>query len=113
MESFRISLEDDEVAFVKTRPKGWARGLIIAAMEAPEGAVARTVYLTPEEEEYVADREAKNGSGWFGRVAQVNMKAALDGKPPFYWMLPEGLDSEDTDKMAEVRAKLEAMEETP
>jgi hypothetical protein len=117
MKTISIYLDDDEALFVKAQPKGFVRELvsdrILSGKDAPEGTEPMTVYLTSEERAYVREREEKNGLGWFSRVAQVGMRAAADGLPPFYWLLPEGLDSEDADKLAEVRAELEAIEESP
>ena len=101
VKTISVYLSDEEVEFVKDQPKGFLRELlaerILQGADAPEGLVPMTVYLTPEELAYVREREQKNGPGWFSRVAQVNMRSASEGRPPFWWLLPEGLDSESLD----------------
>jgi hypothetical protein len=101
VKTISIYLSDEEVDFVRDQPKGFVRELlqerILQGAAAPEGLEPMTVYLDHDELAYVREREQKNGSGWFRRVARVNMRAKLEGKPPFYWLVPEGLDSESTD----------------
>ena len=101
MKTVSIYLSDDEVEFVKEQPKGFVRELLQERMlqgeAAPEGLEPMTVYLSHEELAYVREREQQNGPGWFGRMARINMRIKAEGKPPFWWILPEGLDSESLD----------------
>jgi len=96
MATIGIYFTDDEAEWVKAHQKGAVRNLVRDRMmlgdKVPEGTEPRLVYLSAEEAEYVRDREEKNGPGWFGRVARINMKARDVGQAPFYWMRPEGME---------------------
>ena len=55
MENFRISLEDDELTFVREQGKGWMRDVVRRFMDAERTA------LTPEELIYLRDHGGTKG----------------------------------------------------
>ena len=91
MPKIGVYFTDEEAAFVKEQPKGFIRDIVQDRIVQGSGS-GMFVSLSEEELAYVRDREAKNGAGWFSRVAQINMKAAKDNRPPFYWLKPEGFE---------------------
>ena len=92
----RVTFSEEEMAYVKEQGRGFIRKMVQSCMAGGEvtgtGSVEWTVLLTPEESNYVKVREMTSGTGWFSRVAQINMEAAANGRPPFYWLQPEGLE---------------------
>jgi hypothetical protein len=93
----RVTFTEEEMGFVKGKGRGFLRGLVqecmAGGMDSGKGSVEWAVHLTPEQSEYVRKQEEKNGTGWFGRVAEINMAAVERGLPPFYWLLPEGVET--------------------
>ena len=74
MATVGIYFSDEEAEVVRARPKGWARSVVLAALDEPDsGAEGERFTVVIDGDDLISYVRKKGGAKWLAKVAEVNL----------------------------------------